>query len=332
MVVDESILKLHHEALVFDALAPRPYILEKEIFARLRKGGVDATQMTVAVDEDFEQAVQKIDDVYARADSNPDTVIVTSVKEIEEAYRLGKVAIILGFQDAVPLEGKLSYLRTFYRLGVRCIQLTFHGGNALGDGCAERRNCGLSFTGLEVVNEMNRLGMLIDLSHCGDATTMDAISESEDPVAFTHANAQVLCSHPRNKTDEQIVVLARKGGVIGVTPHYLFVSDDGQPTLEKLLDHVDHIVRLVGVDHVGLGLDFVEGKKVLPHRRIWRARRPDIFGNFPDVPTNPFAEGLESISKLPNLTKGLAKRGYSEEEIRKILGANFLRLFAEVCG
>jgi membrane dipeptidase len=332
MTDNENILRLHDEALVFDALSPRPYILGKEMFARLKQGGVDATQMTVAVSENFEQAVQKIDDVYVQAENNPEAVIATSIKEIEEAHRIGKMAIVLGFQDAVPLEGKLSYLRTFYRLGVRCIQLTFHGGNELGDGCAERRNCGLSFTGLEVVNEMNRLGMLIDLSHCGDATTMETISKSKDPVAFTHANARALCSHPRNKTDEQIVALARKGGVIGVTPHYLFVSDDGAPTLEKLLDHVDHIVRLVGVDHVGLGLDFIEGKEVLPHRRIWRARRPDIFGNFPDVPTNPFAEGLESISKLPNLTEGLAKRDYSEEDIRKILGGNFLRLFAEVCG
>ena len=328
---DERILRLHHETLVFDALS-LPYILENECFARLREGGVDATQLTAAISENFEQAVQNIDDIHTQVDSNPGAVIVTSVKEIEEAHRTNKVAIMLGFQDAVPLERKLSFLRTFYRLGVRCIQLTFHGGNALGDGCAERRNCGLSFTGLEVVEEMNRLGMLIDLSHCGDATTMDAMSASEVPVAFTHANARALCSHPRNKTDEQIVALARKGGVIGVTPHYLFVSDKGPPTLEKLLDHIDHIVHLVGVEHVGLGLDFAEGKQPLSHRKIWRARRPDIFGDFPDVPTNPFAEGLESISKLPNLTKGLVKRGYSDKEIRKVMGDNFLRLLTDVCG
>jgi membrane dipeptidase len=327
----ERLLRLHQEALVFDALS-LPYTLENEYFSRLRKGGVDATQMTVAVSENFEQAAQNIDDIHTQVDGNPDAVIVTTVKEIEEAHRTSKVAIMLGFQDALPLEGKLGFLRTFYRLGVRCIQLAFHGGNALGDGCAERRDCGLSFTGLEVVEEMNRLGMLIDLSHCGDATTMDAISISEGPVAFTHANARALCSHPRNKTDEQIVALARKGGVMGVTPHYLFVSDDGQPTMDKLLDHIDHVAQLVGVDHVGLGLDFVEGKQPLSHRKIWRARRPDIFGDFPDVPTNPYAEGLESVSKLPNLTKGLAKRGYSEKEIRNVLGGNFLRLLTDVCG
>ena len=207
----------------------------------------------------------------------------------------------------------------------------------IGDGCGERTNRGLTFSGLEVVNEMNRLGVLVDLGHCGDATTMDGIKYSKKPPVISHSNVRALSSSLRNKTDEQIKTLAEKGGVMGVTSRPTFVKRGVKPTLEDFLDHIEYIKRLVGIDYVGLGLDFVEkfqeNKPIStkPKFLAWRTRRPDIFGA-PEDFENTYVEGIESVSKLLNITRGLVARGYSDEEIQKVLGKNFLRVFKENWG
>ena len=328
---------IHGQAIVIDAAA-FPYICEKEYLHRLRQGGVTASIVTVAYEDSFEGAVRKIDALYQQISKYPnDLMVALTAQDIRHAKAQGKVAIILGFQDTKPFGADLTLLRTFYRLGVRCMQLVYSGRNLLGDGCCETTDCGLSFAGREVIEEMNRLGILIDLSHCGDATTLETVEFSRDPVAFTHANARAVFDSGRNKTDEQLLALAEKGGVIGVTPHPAFVNRWlPNPTLDDFLDHLDHIVKLIGVAHVGLGMDFVEKMKdagtVLPASVYWRTRRPDMFGTVQDAIQKSYAQGIESIARLPNVTRALLGRGYEAEDIRKILGGNFLCLFETVCG
>ena len=328
---------IHREAIVFDALA-FPYICEDPYLERARLGGVTTSIVTAAYDDTFESAVRKIDDIHNQIARRPsDLMLALRGEDIRHAKATGRIAIILGFQDTKPFGADLAFLRSFYRLGVRCIQLTYNSRNLLGDGCCERTDCGLSFAGREVIEEMNRLGILLDLSHCGDRTTVEALEQSNAPSAFTHSNARAMCTSVRNKSDEQLVALASRGGVVGLSSHPAFVGGPGaSPTLEDFLDHLNHIVALVGVEHVGIGLDLVEKMKetgtVLPASVYWRTRRPDVFGTVRDAVDKPYAHGIDSISKMANVTIGLVKRGYQKDDILKIMGANFLRLFESVCG
>lgn len=195
---------------------------------------------------------------------------------------------------------------------------------------------GLTFVGGEVLREMNRLGILIDMSHSGDATTWDVLRLSKKPVVFTHSNARALADTARNKPDDQIKAMADTGGVMGVAPVPRMVNDDmSKATLEGLLDHIDYIVGLVGVDYVGLGLDFTDAteryaKPIKEPWTIWRERRPEMLGTWEDFFTVPYAKDIEDHTKLPNLVRGLVARGYSDEDILNILGGNWLRVFEEV--
>ncbi len=328
---------VHDEAIVIDALA-FPYICETDYLPRIKQGGVTASIVTVAYEDSFESAVRKIDALYTEIENHPDDLaIATTAGDVREAKSNGKIAIILGFQDTKPFGADLSLLRVFYRMGVRCMQLVYNGRNLLGDGCCENTDCGLSYAGREVLEEMNRLGILVDLSHCGDVTTLEAIEHSKDPVAFTHANSRTLAISPRNKTDEQLLALVQKGGVVGVTSHPAFVNPkSNNPTLDDLLNHIAHMTDLIGVEHVGLGMDFVEKYKedrtVLPASVYWRTKRPDVFGTVADAVDRPYAKGIDSVAMMGNITGGLIDRGYRKADVLNILGGNFLRLFETVVG
>lgn len=328
--------QLHERSLVFDALSLW-YVPEEKYFQKVVAGGVNATVITAnAGNGRFTDTLELIDYICGLIENSENMCLATTAAAIREAHETGKVAFVLGFQDGSVIEDKLAYLRTFYRLGVRCLQPAYTGGNLIGDGCGELRDGGLTFWGMEVIEEANRLGMLIDLSHCGDRTTMDVIKMSKSTPVFTHANARGVCHNARNKSDEAIKAIAERGGFIGVTPLPAFVSQTQTPTLDILLDHIDYLVNLAGIDHVGIGTDFTEGLrekgKIFEAAKTWRERRPDIFGTVEDFYRIPYAEGIEDISKLPRLTEGLVRRGYSDDAIEKILGLNFLRVFAEVVG
>jgi membrane dipeptidase len=328
--------KLHEESLVIVATA-FSYTLESPYYERIKTGGVDAEVITAAYEDNFESAVRKIDAIVNTVEKNPERFSMAyNTQDIRRIKKQGKVAIILGFQDTKPIGEDLAFLRTFHRLGVRMMQLTYTGGNMIGDGCGERTNRGLTFSGIELVEEMNRLGVIVDLGHCGDATTMDGIKYSRKTPTISHANVRALCNTMRNKTDEQIKALAARGGVMGFTPLPGFVHKERKPTAEDLLNHIEYVIKLVGIDHVGIGLDFIEKmqdtKTIFPASLIWRTRRPDVFGTAHDFTDTPYAEGIESVSKLPNLTRGLVAKGYSDEDIRKFLGENFLRVFKENWG
>lgn len=342
--------ELHEESVVVDALTLHHVITNERWFDNMRSGGADVIWVTVGGTV-FRDTMLAAGDALRFIDEHSDEAVqVTTVEEMRQAKKHGKLGIVFGTQNAACLEGDYALLSVMHRLGYRVMGLTYSEGNILGDGCGERtrEERGLSFFGVDVVCEMNRLGILVDVSHTGDATTLDTLEVSRAPVICTHSNARALSNTSRNTPDDQIRMIADKGGVLGITPLPRMVTEDYHTaTIEGVLDHIDYIVDLVGVDHVGIGTDFtdaverVELGEISPReaRRTWyagaalmRERRPDLLGELEDWATVPYAEGFEDASKLPNLTRGLVARGYDDESIGKILGENWLRVFEEVAG
>lgn len=258
-------------------------------------------------------------------------VLVRAYGDIERALRAGKLALIANTQNSTMIGTDLKLLNVFYDLGLRQIQITFNWRNWVGDGCTERTQAGLSYFGVDLVHRMNELGMIVDVGHTGYQTTLDAIEVSNKPIVFSHTNCKALCDHPRNKTDDQIKALARKGGVMGLSCFNWFVSDKPRSTLDDLLNHFDHVIKLVGPDHVGIGSDFGipgwAGKEPdaewEEHRRIyadWEWKL--IKGRFP-----PYIDETNNEKRYWTIARGLETRGHAIGVIEKALGLNFLRVF-----
>jgi membrane dipeptidase len=308
--------------------------------AETRASGVTAVNVTVSavgvVEGAFEKTVRNISALERELDAHPDVLMkVRSARDLQTARSSGKVGLIYGFQDTLPLGDELARLDTFYRLGVRVIQLTYNGRNLAGDGCLEPGNAGLSRLGREMVEKMNAMGILVDLSHCGHRTTSEGIAASKKPVAITHSGCAALTDLPRNKTDEELRQLADKGGVFGV--YFMpFLRISGQPMAEDVIRHLDHAVKVAGEDHVGIGTDLSISPVALTdefkrkHREFIAERRrlkisapgesEDVFLVIPD---------LNTPRRLDTLAGLLLGRGWSEARVSKILGGNFARLFAE---
>ncbi len=322
-------MQLHHDSIIFDGHCDTLLeVLEGKRtlgkrskkghidLPRLRQGGVTAQVFAIFIEDEFlpagaaKQTLRMLDVLQRELADNPDSLLLaTKAEDIELAKRTGRVAAVIGIEGAESLEGDLSLLRTFYRLGLRLVTVTWSRRNQAADGAYESRTGGgLTRFGVELVQECNRLGVLIDISHLSAAGVRDVLEVSSQAVIASHSNAYALCPYVRNLTDEQLVALAAKGGSVGVTFVPAFLVDGGKgASLDNLLDHVDHIVQVAGVDHVGLGSDF------------------DGFGPPPPV-------GLEDASHIPAITQGLVRRGYTEQDVRKILGGNFLRVFRQVVG
>lgn len=326
-------LELHSDCLVFDAVS-FPYTLEGEYFERVVAGGVNATIMTAAIEDTFESAMIKIDDIREKVASMPGrAVLAEDIDTIRRAKKENKIAVVIGFQDSKPIGEDLWKLRAFRSVGLRCLQLTYTGGNMIGDGCGERTNRGLTFGGLDLMYEMNRIGVTVDTGHCGDQTTLDALSMSKKTPVITHSNVRAICDTMRNKNDEALDALKKRNSVVGFTPLPIFVCRKEPPTLDHYLDHIEYVIKRNGPDAVGLGLDYIEGfverGQILPMSRLWRIRRPDVHGTLEEWFRAPFCKGLETVAKLPNVTIGMLVRGHSEQTIRCLLGENWLRVFEE---
>jgi membrane dipeptidase len=242
---------------------------------------------------------------------------------------------MLAFQDPAPIENRIELLRVFYELGVRVVQLTYNKANYIGTGCAESTDGGLTDFGRTVVQEMNQLGMVVDLSHCSERTTLEAIEESRQPVVFSHANVRAISDCPRNHTDEELKRVAETGGVVGLTPWGPICwkrEKDEPPSLDDFLDHVDYVVNLIGIDHVGFGTDnTLDGAADEEGTKEQGRLYPEVVGEYDRrVGTNPavrYALGFRGHHELKNVVEGLKKRGYPEDAISKFLGQNFLRVF-----
>jgi membrane dipeptidase len=293
----------------------------------LRAGGVDAILTTVASLEDCRYAVGALAAWLAKANAeNAPIRLATTVADFRQAKRDGVLAVGFHFQGGNPLEADVDLVDAYHALGVRVMQLTYNARNFIGDGCLEEANAGLSAFGRKVVRRLDERRIAIDVSHVGERTSLDAIALASRPVIATHANARAVCASPRNLSDEQIRALAATGGVIGLCAFPAFVSAASPPTLDQLLDHADYISNLVGPQHVGIGLDFAvedEGDY-------------EYYGYDPryyPLPPWTWPTGLDQFFRdVPNITAGLQRRGYGDDEVRGILGENFLRVFAEIWG
>jgi membrane dipeptidase len=311
--------------------------------ADIRASGLTALNLTVGAlgsgADVFEQTFKTIGFWEREIDAHPDVLMkIKSAADLERAKASRRLGIVYGFQDATPLGEDPDRVELFSRFGVRILQLTYNRRNLLGDGCLEPANAGLSRLGTQMVERMNGLGVLVDLSHCGHRTTLDGIAASRKPVAITHAGCAAVADLPRNKTDEELRLLARKGGVVGI--YFMpFLRTKGQPMAEDLVRHVEHALDVCGEDHVGLGTDGGISRIELTPEYVKRfrenvadRRRQGISapGESEDVYT--FVPDLNMPRRFETLAARLSKRGHSGARVEKILGGNFARLFREVWG
>lgn len=333
---EEEVQKLLEDTIVIDGLI-QPEMGE-HFLAMLRRSGVTALNWTVCMPwNPTETALLEIADALEFIIGHPnDVCLVRRAADIQTAKDQDRTGLILGLQNAKPAEPDLRFYRILHELGIRIIQLTHNDRNTYGEGCIEDANAGLSRLGRNAIAEMNRLGILLDLTHCGDRTTLEAIDASADSVVITHANSRTVCPTPRNKSDEALKSLAARGGVVGLCLWSPLVGSrgGGWPTLDDFIRHVDHVVSLIGVDHVGIGTDHAEGyppdvwaEKFGPNGVYSAATRH--VGPWYNYDTR-YVQGLGSCVDISSLTAGIARMGFTNDELRAILGGNFFRLFQAV--
>jgi len=303
----------------------------------LRKGGVnviilstggDSGAQNVGSDDPLWMTLKRIQAVSRENDESGEVVsLCTSIRDMKKALADKKIAMFMMIEGGRPLRDDLAMVELYYRLGIRSIQITWNGRNLLGDGCGERETNGrVTRFGKSVVKEMNRLGMVVDVSHASDSTFYSVADTSDSPIIASHANARAVCAHVRNLTDEQIKILAEKNGVMGICYYPAFI-DPEKASLERLLDHVDHIADLVGVNTISLGPDFIDYALDIIFTNLKFAGQGTDYGSEYLLP-----DEIKDVTTLPNLTRGLLRRGYSEEDIGKILGNNLIRVYKQVVG
>ena len=315
--------------------------LSEQAWADVRDSGITAVNLTVGTvgngDGLFEASVRSVAEWQRTIAEHPRHLIsVRTADDIRTAKATGRLGIIFGFQDGAMLEGELDRVDLFHDMGVKILQLTYNRRNELGDGSLEPDNRGLTDFGREVVERMNGLGVLVDLSHSGQRTTDDGIRASSVPVSITHSGCRTLADLPRNKTDATLRLLADNGGVVGI---YLmpFLLEQGQPHAEDVIRHLECALDVCGEDHVGIGTDGrISGLELTPeymeqHRRDVedrRARGISAPGETDDVYT--YVPELNTPRRFETLGDMLSARGHSTSRIEKVLGGNFMRLMEEV--
>jgi membrane dipeptidase len=327
----------------FDAGQPDDAPLPPKFIADARASGVTAVNLTVNEPGNapyrFENAIMGIAWAEHELNAHPDVFLkVLNAGNLAQAKATNRMGLIFGFQDSSMLDGDLKRLALFYDLGVRICQPTYNRRNLMGDGCLEPADGGLSRLGHDFVAEMNRLRMLLDLSHAGPRTIADGIVASKVPMAITHTGCRALVDVPRNTYDKELKALADRGGVSGI--YYMpFLKASGQPHAEDLIRHIEHAVNVCGEDHVSLGTDGSISRIELNaayaefQRKFYEGRAKaglaapgeaaDIFNLIPEY---------NDPRRFKTLADDLSRRGWPSNRIEKILGANFGRLFAEVCG
>lgn len=326
--------KVYDDSIVIDGLNVSLWS-SPNVYKSLKSGRVTAINATIAVWEGFLDTMSTIAEWKGRFRDHDKTLLQgKTAKDILEAKNECKTAVFLGWQNASPIENDLNRLELFYELGVRIIQVTYNERNLLGNGCYERVDDGLSNFGLDAIRIMNELGILIDLSHVGDRTTLETIDVSDNPVAFTHCNARSFFDHVRNKSDDALKALTEKGGVVGANAFPSFLKNGYESTLEDYVDAIDDLVERVGIDHVGIGTDFCQDQPYSFFEYL-SAQQGTSIRSIPLLPIrNPHyhPQGFEGPDQMPAVAQDLMRRGYSSEDVAKVLGGNFLRLFREVMG
>jgi len=297
--------ELHNDAIIIDGLIIAKW--NRALFEDMRKGGLTAANCTVSVWEGFQDLV----------------IPVRTTADIRRAKAEGKTGILYGFQNAHAFEDQLGYVEVFKQLGVGIVQMCYNTQNLVGTGCYERDG-GLSGFGHEIVAEMNRVGIMCDLSHVGSKTSEEVILASKKPVCYSHCLPSGLKEHPRNKSDAELKFIADHGGFVGVTMFTPFLKKGVDARVDDYAEAIEYIMNIVGEDSIGIGTDFTQGHgeeffEWLTHDKGY-ARRLTRFGEI----INPL--GIRTVGEFPNLTETLLKRGQPERVVRKIMGENWLRI------
>lgn len=334
--IDEKIKEMEDFEVVND---PETRMAYKDIW---KLSGVTCISETVAnhFTCDLYDAFKRSSHSEYKLNTLKDLLIkATCAEDIRRAKREEKHAILWNCQNThglaggVDLDKDLEKINLFYALGFRIIQLTYNLRNAVGDGCLERYESGLSRFGLKFVERMNELNMLVDTSHCGYKTTLDAVEHSKTSVAATHTTCRAIHDHPRGKTDEEIKAIAEKGGYVGINMIPAFLGGTGD--LNQFLDHIDYAADLIGVDRIGIGTDtgHREPRPKIPRERVWwTGFKPEHLELGPEMRADESSSGSTAWVNWPYYTVGLVSRGYSDQEIQKIIGGNFLRIIEKVIG
>ncbi len=319
--------QLHDSLIVIDGLiVAKP---SRSVFEAMHAGGLTAVNFTCSIWEGFADSMRAIAAWKQWLKENDDILTpIRTTKDIEQAKKDNHVGVILGWQNSSGFEDYLPYVPLFQELGLRVVQLTYHTANLSGSGCLEGRDGGLTDFGRELVSELNKAGILIDLSHVGSRTSEETILESKQPVAYTHCAPMALKSHPRNKTDEEIRFIADHGGMVGVTMFPPFLRHGNESTVEDYVDAIEHVVNIAGEDQTAIGTDFTQGRgpedmNIFLNDKGYARRLLEIG----DV---IMPEGIRRIEDFPNLTAALEARGWPQTRIEKVIGQNWLRLFKEV--
>lgn len=293
---------------------------------RFHDAGFDFVSLTISGDDQtVESTILQIAREHARIKAASDRyLLVEHVDDIERARESGRLALGFHFQGTDPFLRDTALVETYYRLGVRHALLAYNQRNAVGTGCHEKTDGGLSQFGAELIREMNRIGMIVDLSHTGYRTVMDALEVCDEIPIFSHSNPRALVDHPRNITDEMIRACAERGGVIGINGIGAFLGDTDAKT-GALVDHIDYVVQLVGARHVGIGLDYVYDLEALQAESRTNPGRYPPEGGYTDVEMH-----VARPEQIPEVTEALLGRGYGEDDVAAILGGNWLRVMRAV--
>ncbi|MEO6446185.1 MAG: membrane dipeptidase [Gemmatimonadaceae bacterium] len=323
--------------LIFDAMAEVRTIYTMPLIEQILAAGTNAITITLTDPkpighESFHLLLEDLAHYDRYFDDHPDHFIkARRVADVQRARREKKLAIFYLIQNAAPIEDDLARLTMLYNLGLRSVQLTYNVRNLVGDGCYERTDAGLSLFGLELIDTMNATGMLVDLSHAGMKTMSEAIAASKKPVIISHTTCRALNPHRRNTTDENLRALAEKGGVAGMGQIRTFMTDKKRDNLSVYFDHIDHAVKVAGVEHVAIGSD--RDHRVIPDSEEEIAILLKEEGaQFKPADWPLYLEKLNGPRRMEVVRDGLLERGYAEFDLDKILGGNLLRLYTESVG
>jgi membrane dipeptidase len=322
-MISEQAKQIHSQSLVWDAHACFPLNPNSNLneLKRYRDSGVNFVSLNIGMDMDsFENVIRVLACFRNHIALHPDELILAlSVDDILRAKDSGKLAIAFDLEGSDPIRGDINLVPFYYDLGIRQMLLAYNKDNRASGGCMEG-NIGLTDFGKRVIQEMNRVGMVVDVTHMGYLATMDAFEVSSSPVIFSHSNPKGVLDHARNISDEQIKACAKTGGVVAINGIGDFL---GGTSNEIIVQHIEYVMDLVGPEHVGIGLDYVVDKQELID---YIEGHPDIF------PREKFNDYLSFVEpeQLPQITELLYKKGHGEQVIRGILGENFLRVAKQV--
>lgn len=348
-VPPERTARVHRQSIIVDAEAialllptvhlPPPEFQGRSYLDRALASGMTAMNTTLGIGglavgtDDLKALLHSIYSYLVYFEMHPDKLVhVLTEADLALAKREQKLGVIFGVQGlAGKIDGDILMLRILHRLGLRIAQLTNNERNSIGCGAMEANDTGLTRFGKACVRELNRVGTLVDLAHAGEQTMLQALETSDRPCIISHANVRALTNHPRNATDAMLKALGSNRGVIGVTAlaHFNQRQRGQIPTVHDMVDHIAYVADLIGVDHIGIGSDLSDAESEIRHEDF-KLYYPEMVGDFPFGQT--FVKNFERVDDFPNVTEALLAKGFSDEDVAKILGGNFCRVFRAAWG